>query len=179
MIHLYFLRAAATGVVLHDRFTGFSESPVFDRFDAWNLHFRFQMHLFGTRRNPLYKRKHLGRVLEAQDRKSTLFDKKLWIQLQRLASHKIHFRCKILRSRRKCMEIMKCVTISASNACPVCELPWFWGPRTLKPKKSVNSVKFSGFCGKLWKSQYFIGFLIFVEKCDSGGSGWKYIWGNL
>ena len=38
--------------------------------------FRFQMHLFGTRRNPLYKRKHLGRVLEAQDRKSALLDEK-------------------------------------------------------------------------------------------------------
>ena len=39
--------------------------------------FRSQMRLFGTRRNPLYKRKHLGRVLEAQDRKSALFDQKV------------------------------------------------------------------------------------------------------
>ena len=39
--------------------------------------FRFQMHLFGTRRNPLYKRKHLGRVLEAQDRKSAFLIKKV------------------------------------------------------------------------------------------------------
>ena len=39
--------------------------------------FRFQMHLLGTRRNSLYKRKHLGRVLEAQDRKSALFYQKV------------------------------------------------------------------------------------------------------
>ena len=39
--------------------------------------FHSQMRLFGTRRNPLYKRKHLGRVLEAQDRKSAPFDQKI------------------------------------------------------------------------------------------------------
>ena len=33
---------------------------------------RFQMHLLGTRRNSLYKRKHLGRVLEARDRESAI-----------------------------------------------------------------------------------------------------------
>ena len=37
----------------------------------------FQMHLLGTRRNSLYKRKHLGRVLEARDRKSAVFHQKV------------------------------------------------------------------------------------------------------
>ena len=68
------------------------------------------------------------------------------------------------------MEIIKCVTISALNACPVCELPWFWGPRTLKSKKSVNSVKFSGFCGKLMKSHDLLVSYFLAEKCDSGGN---------
>ena len=39
--------------------------------------FCFQMYLFGTRRNPLYKRKHLGRVLEARDRESAIFHQKV------------------------------------------------------------------------------------------------------
>ena len=38
--------------------------------------FRFQIHLLGTRRNSLYKRKHLGRVLEARDRKSAISHQK-------------------------------------------------------------------------------------------------------
>ena len=41
--------------------------------------FRFQMHLLGTRRNSLYKRKHLGRVLEARDRGSAFFHQKVII----------------------------------------------------------------------------------------------------
>ena len=62
------------------------------------------------------------------------------------------------------MEITKCVTICALNACPVCKLPWFWRPRTIKSKKSLNSVKFRGFCVKLWKSWEFADFPTFLRE---------------
>ena len=39
--------------------------------------FCFQMHLSGTRCNSLYKRKHLGRVLEARDRESAFSNQKV------------------------------------------------------------------------------------------------------
>ena len=113
--------------------------------------FRVQMRLFGTQRNSLYKCNHLGGVLEAQDRKSTVFTKKSWNSPQQLKFRQKCFLLSNPRHPRKCKEITKCVTICALNTCSVCKLPWFWGPRTIKSRKCVNSVKLNGFCGKWWK----------------------------